>query len=79
MKNLCEKVGGERRNLTRLEDHGATGRKRRRYLADNLVHRPVPGCDKTADADRLLSQEGRTLKLFKLEAPQHVHHLGQVP
>src|SRR5271165_7315520 len=72
MENLCEQIGGERRNLTGLEDHGAPGGKRGRHLADNLVHGPIPRGNETAHADRLFSHKGRTLELLELKVAQNL-------
>ena len=43
----------QRALLGRLQDHGAAGEQRRGDLGGDLVHRPVPRRDETADADRL--------------------------
>ena len=57
MHDFREDISGERRNLGRLQHHGAAAGERRRDLAQNLAQRPVPGRDEAADADRLLDQK----------------------
>ena len=57
LEDLGENDGVERRNLARLQHHGAAGRKSGSHLAGDLVQGPVPGRDQTDDADRLLDDE----------------------
>ncbi len=52
--DLGEDLARVRRNFGRLQDHRAAGGQRRVDLARDLVDRPVPRRDQTADPDRLL-------------------------
>ena len=51
---LAKSDGGERRDLCRLHDDGATGRERWSETPTGNRHREVPGDDDADDADRLL-------------------------
>ena len=57
VQDLGEDVGRIRSDLRRFQDDGAAGRQRRVDLDRDLVDRPVPGRDQTADADRLLGDQ----------------------
>ena len=48
MHHLGEDERAHRRDLARLQHHGAARGERRRDLADDLVERPVPGRDQAA-------------------------------
>src|SRR5258706_10935064 len=71
MENLAKQIGGEWRNFTRLKHHGATGRKRRRHLAADLVHGPVPRSDERTHANGLFAHQSRADKLFEFEVFEH--------
>ena len=63
-----EDQAGNRRDLGRLENHRAARRNGRGDLADDLVERPVPGCNQSTDADRLPDDPGRAALLGEFEA-----------
>ena len=71
MHDLGENMGGERRNFGGLEHHGAAGRERGEHLDGDLVHRPVPRRDQTADADGLFHDHRRAARLLEAEILQH--------
>src|SRR5437867_624689 len=78
VEDVGEQVAGQRRDLARLEHHRAPRRQRRRHLAGDLVHGPVPRGDEAADADGLPAHERRAPQLLELEAPEHLRHLEEV-
>ena len=51
--NLCIKIGRQRPDFAGLEHHGAAHSQRRCDLAADLVQRPVPRRNQTADTDGL--------------------------
>ncbi len=56
--------GVQRREFAGFQDAGAAGRKRRDDLERDLVDRPVPRRDETADADRLTQERVAVRQLF---------------
>ena len=68
----------ERRHLARLQHHRAAGGERRRDLAHDLVHRPVPRRDEAADADRLAHDARRAFVLDEAVVLQHLERLHEV-
>ena len=56
--NLGENAGTDRRHLAWLQHHGTTRGDSRCHLAADLIQRPVPRRDESADADGLLDDTG---------------------
>ena len=69
VRGLGEHERAERRELRRLQHHGAAGGQRRRDLRDDLVQRIVPRRHAADDADRLLDDE-RIAELFFERGPR---------
>src|ERR1019366_2154401 len=69
---LGEDLAREGRDLGWLEHDRAASRQRRRDLAGDLVERPVPGGNETADAYRLLDDQRRAATLFEPVRAEHL-------
>ena len=55
MHNFRKNIRRQGRDFTGLEHHGAAYGKRRRYLAGHLIHWPIPGRDKSTNANRFFN------------------------
>ena len=64
----------QRRDFRWLQDHCATGCDGRGDFTGDLVERPIPRCDETANADWLFAEQGRAALLFKLIVAQNLAH-----
>ena len=82
MPGLVDRLGEqqrrERRELARLEHHGAAGRQRRPDLGRHLVHRPVPRRQQGADADGLAHDARRAPVLLQRVVAERLHGLLEV-
>jgi hypothetical protein len=66
VKDLCNDMGRERRDLRRLVHHRAASRQSGHDLAHDLVDRPVPRCNHADDTD-CLAPDRRPSTLSVLE------------
>ncbi len=76
--DLGEQQRAERRQLARLEHHGAAGGDRRGDLGGDLVERPVPRRDRGDHADRLAADVDPVDLAFEFVAAQHVDRHAHV-
>ncbi|MNE18875.1 hypothetical protein D3C80_1119340 [compost metagenome] len=69
---LCKQKSAQRRKFAWFEDHGASGRDGRGDLRSDLIKRPVPRSDETADAYRLALDRGSTLNCLEAICGQQI-------
>ncbi len=79
LEDLGEDEGVEGCNLTRLEDDGAAGGKRRRDLGRDLVQRVIPRRDRPHHADRLANDQRVAERGLPLEVGSHLCHRVERP
>jgi hypothetical protein len=72
VQDFREQDGAQRRYLAGLEDGGAAGGECRRELGCDLIERPVPRRDQSADADRLAADHRRIHHALERVGRQHV-------
>src|SRR5690606_27807973 len=78
LQDLRKDVRAERSDLARLQYHRASRGERRCNLAADLIDRPIPRRNETADADGLASNERRTDPLLELELFEHCERRRQM-
>ena len=76
--NLCIKIGRQRRDFAGLEHHGAAHSECRRDLTADLIQRPVPRRNQTADTDGLFHHTVRAQIFGEGVALQNLCGFGDV-
>ena len=66
VQDFGEHHRADRREFARLYHHRTTGRERRGQFGREYLDRPVPGSDKTTDADRFASDDAVPKERFEL-------------
>src|SRR5579859_6860460 len=64
-KDLHEVIGGQRRILGGLQHHRVPADERGRHLPRRNGHRKIPGCDHSADANRLPHAHGEFIRQLR--------------
>ena len=71
VNDLRKQHRAERRDLTGFQDDGAAGCERRCDLGSNLIQRPVPRRDQSADTDRFAADDPVPHPLLELVVRKH--------